>query len=278
MSQPITAPPARRPAYSLVGVAPSADQFLTARALADGWEMAPEACGPGGQRSTIDCGSVEAGTPGTNPAWTEGTPFVVRAFDECSAMSFQLRDYAARARRQLESVESYQIAAELWGGSLGLGQRSLTDLASDRLTSAAATPVAAVACLEAGLATCGGAQGMVHVPAQLLPYLAAEGVVRRDGNVWVTPMGHLVVADAGYDGTGPGGLAVSSTQYAYATSMIYVGMGEVMVTPDTIAEAMDRSVNLVTFEASRLASWVWDECCHFAAEVNVPVCAFGGGS
>lgn len=288
---PVTAPPARPPVYGLIAAAPewTGDPDLR---LPAGWSYQPEGCGLSGRLPVTCEGDTPAMDRFDRPGLVEGAALWVYAGDECTAAGSLTRDFIGRARRQLAATESYQLANELWTGSASvaanpdLPNRSLAGVAteSDTVTTVASSAADALGCLEAGLASAlFGGQGMIHVTPQLLVHLVGQQLVLREGRVWTTPMGHIVVADAGYTGSGPGGVAAGATQWAYGTPMIFVRLGPVMTFPDNLddargwAEALHRDVNDVVVVAGRLAGYRWaNECAHVAAEVDVPVCAIGG--
>lgn len=275
--------PVTPPSYSFLRVAPEVPATTPPERWEDGWIYAPENCGTSG-RVALNCrGGTDEMTGGaTNPDDAMGTPFVVWAWDQCSMLGFAARDYEGRARRQLLATESYQVANELWTGSLRdsvvppakeLDNLALTDTTSDTVTNGPIGTSAAFARLVGALSSCGmgAGPGMIHVTPQALSVLVADGAVRRNGSgVWVSAMDHVVVADGGYDGSGPGGGAAGSSQWMYATSMIYKRMSEVII-PVSFEQAVDRSVNTVRMYAQRLAGFVWDGCCHFAAEAELAV-------
>lgn len=290
MRVPIPAPPATPPRYSLIRAA--SDAGLSTDALYHGWTFDPEVCG--GERggiTPIDCiGSFEdaASHPG-NPAIVTGTPFAVWATDECSTLDSARREWQGRARRMLAAVESYWLARALAGeGGLGLEQRTLNDAASTTLGGGAAVDaVSALALVEAALAVAlRGQVGQVHVTADVFVILVANQAVRLDGTLWKSPGGHTVVMDAGYTGAGPGDQEadlVAGERWMYGTSNIGVSLGAVEIIPDSAAEGLPnaqwtaRDVNTATLYAARLATWVWDECAHVAANVDTTAGAPGGG-
>lgn len=279
----IVAPPAQPPRYGLIAAAPVVEDAEWR--WGEGFTFDPEACAPGG-REAIDCGSfADALDPVRGPANVDGDPFVVWAGDECSTFGYGARDWQGRARRALAAIESFELANELWTGDLRdaetLSNVALTDLTSDRLTAAAVSPQDALGMIEQALGVCGkGRRGMVHVSPQVLTELVGGGggPVTQQGGVYLTPMGHLVVADAGYDGSGPGGAAAGSTQFIYGTSMVSLRLGPVEVVGGPNSMGVDVSNNRMTTLAFRPVAYVWDECCHVAAEVDVAVPAIGGAS
>lgn len=290
MREPIAAPPARPPRFGLLASAAVGDG-APAR-WQQGFAFQPELCGGGGRVTVACAGTSDTLDSDEQPGTVEGMPFAVYAADECSTFGYNARDWQGRARRALAAIESYEVAAELWTGSLGLQDsngdpiRSLANVAADTLTTgSAAEPVDALGMIEQALAQCNkGRQGMVHVTASLLTQLVRDNVLRLDGTTWITPNGHIVVPDAGYPGTGPNGEAASTSQWAYGTSMISVLLGPVELNPDSLtdarswAQALDRAVNSAVVYAQRLAAWQWDECCHVAAKVDLPMPLVGGAS
>lgn len=284
----IDAPPARPPRYGLIASAEVVED-LTSR-WEGGFTFAPEGCGNSGRASTPCAGTTDSlDSAAGNPPVVEGEPFVVWAKDECSTFGFNARDYAGRARRQLEATQSFQVAQELWEGTLasadGLPNRALVDSGSDTVTTAPTGLQTALACLEQGLAQCGqGRRGMIHLTPQLLTHLVGAQIGFREGNQVVTALGTLLVADAGYSGSGPGGVPATTAQWMYATSLIQIRLSAIDLIPGNFTEAMDRAravdrrTNRVRLYAERLAAYAWDECCHLAAEVDIPACAIGGAS
>lgn len=290
---PVQAPQVRPPRYGLLAAAPVVDD-ADLRVLAGGWAFQPEGCGPSGRDSITCAGSVDGvmNADGQRPATINGDPVWIWAGDECSTFGWEARDWQGRARRTLAAVESYQLANELWTGAITqadtLDNRYLAEpgASSDTVGGAAADPVDALACLEQGLAHyLKGQQGMIHVTPQALTHLVSARVATLTGTTWTSPNGHLIVADAGYPGTGPGGSSSTSLQWGYGTPMIQVRLGPVEVIPGSIddarglAQAMDRSVNDVVVVAGRLAGFQWaSECAHVATRIDLPSCLIGGAS
>lgn len=297
--QAVEAPRSRVPRYSLLIAAPTITDGARWEA---GVQFAPEGCGEAG-RVPVDCiGSTEQLVAPENPDWVTADAFAVWGVDQCSTFGLRARDYAGRARRQLEAGQSFQIAAELWSGSM-VGDPimlsggttvnenvPLNAITSDTVTPSAQTPQDALAMVVDALGRCGqGRQGAVHMRAQVLQQLVTNGSVYRDSGLWYTAMGHLVIADDGYDGSGPGNVPAVSTQWIYGTQIPEVRLGEIQIVPNLAEQspagdaigwdaAVDPYTNLVTVYAQRLALVEWDPCCHIAAEVALPIPLSGGVS
>lgn len=285
----VDAPARRGPMYSLLLAAPTptvVDDDVWA-----GWQFTPEALAfTGAGRLPTNCiGDTTADTvPATRPAVVDGDPFLVYATDQCSSLGWQAADYMGRARRALELIQSAQIAEELWDGSLSgtLSNTPLTSLSSDQMTTSAVSIRDAFALIEQGIARQGrGQQGMIHMTPQLLAHAHAEYLIDKVGNLWMSPMGNIVVADAGYSGNGPFMTANSTSQWIYGTSVIEVLLGPIEFLPAAALgdnstafmwEALDRTTNKVVVTAERLAGYRWDESIHVAAQVNVGIPAYGG--
>lgn len=224
-------------------------------------EWSPEQAYGGGV-VTIDCdGGTDEISPDTNIGRTTSEPFIVWAEDHCSTFGFRDHDFAARARRQLEAVQSAQAAEELWKGSLAAATPLANMyLAKDPqiLTTAASAVLDAFVLLEMGLAEMlGGRRGMIHCTPGMLARLANAYLIERQGTVWVSPVGTVVVADAGYPGTGPAG-DNGGKEWMYATPFIQYRLGEVMMVPGDWRETVDRATNDVQVVAQRTVLLQWD--------------------
>ena len=234
-----------------------------------GLQWAPEQT-LGGGIIGIDCyGATDAMTTDTNPAITTADPVVVYAEDHCSTLGWKGRDFEGRARRQLEATQSYRIANELWMGTLAqsetLDNAWLTD--DPKIVSGAAVaPAEALALIDIGLAhMLGGRRGMIHVSPQVLDQLATNNSITLTGQLWLSPMGNIVVADAGYPGTEPLN-AAGSDQWIFGTSIVTYRLSDVQIIPGTfsdaqkIAQSMNRSINDITIYAQRevLLQWDWN--------------------
>lgn len=276
------APPFARP--PVVGLLP------TVRALTgetERWEAGfafnPEQCGESGRANP--CGST-AREIADNPPVIEVEPFYVWAGDRCSPFD-QTRDRQARALRQLAASESFQLAEELWQGTLAQSETDpnghpwpnayLTSEASDVLSASPMSALDALACLEQGLGSCArGARGAIHAPRQVVTAWDNGGMLRREGALILTIVDTLVIADAGYDGSGPYGPATDGHIWAYATGLPIVRLGPVDQQPKTERESIDIALNTIEYWAQREAAVTWDGCCHLAVEMNLPLCGIGG--
>lgn len=249
-----------------------------------GFAFNPENCGESGTLAEDPCDS----TPSTktipeNLAQVRQQGFYVWAGDKCSPFPAIERDFRAFSLRQLQAALSYQVAHELWTGDRAAADglttnRSLASIDSDVLTSVPTSPTDALARLEYGLGDCAhGARGVVHADRITATFWGHLGLLRREGAQLLTFLDTIVVADAGYDGSGPDGqAAVEGSRWAYATGMPIVRLGPERVIPDTMAQAVNRTTNEVEWRAERKAAVGWDGCCHLAVELDLDTANIGG--
>lgn len=196
--------------------------------------------------------------------------------DECGMtppgpIEADVRDYA-------EAVASYKVAHELWTGEATDAHEYEIGTEEGFTNARLAAPTAetvgtglhvrtAIGLLESrARAALGGQTPMIHVP---IPAVAALDGLRRVGNLLLTQTDGVVVADAGYPGTGPGGeAATDSTMWAYATGPVGYRLGPVGV--PSIIESMDRGTNRRLVRADRLFAVAFDPAVHYAASLTLP--------
>lgn len=287
---PIQAPTLRPPRYSLLGIAETVT--VPDEVWGAGYVFDPEARpNPDGEDADMYGTEILYGWVDDNPASGDvcdvaytidpdreglrtavtGYPFLVWAADRCSTFGHQARDWQGRAQRLLRSVESCQVAKMLWDGEGTELCPSLSELAT--VTDVNVGVAEAIGRLEKAVAvTSAGAAAMFHMSPFLLSQAVTAEVLWRDGAVWRTPMGHTVVADAGYSGIGP---TDATYETVLATPMIGVALSPVEMVPGTFqqaidwAQALDRATNTVLIRAQRQALLVWDPSYVLGITTNV---------
>jgi hypothetical protein len=284
--QTIQAPPALPPRYSLLTAAAVLEDGERWQA---GVQWSPE------QSLAVDAVALEC--EGNAPDLESSSsseiatahPFVVQGIDSCSTFGWAPRDYEGRARRMLEAQQSRQIAKEFWSGAIATASgNGDTFLADDpiEVTTVASSVLNAFGVLEAALAGVAGKRGMIHCTPQALLHAVASNALVQVGPLWLTPFGTIVVADEGYDGSGPTGALAGATQWAYASTLVQVRLSPVDIIPGSLADARayatDRATNLTVIRTVRLALLQWEplvsisEQAYFAAEIDLPI--IGGAS
>jgi hypothetical protein len=225
------------------------------------------------------CAELDEGPEPGGDSIEYNRPVAYRVEDTCSTRSGGPdRD---RLTRKASAIASFVVARELWTGALSdLDKYAVIDpatgswtddtYANGRLASATADELTAESDILGALAeleqatreATAGQQVFLHVPIRLANRVAQN--LRRIGNELRTATDAIVVADAGYPGTGPAGIG---TTWMYGTGPVVVRLGEIDVI-DTPASTVDRRANSQTFWASRLFAATFDPCAHFAIQVT----------
>lgn len=286
---PVNAPPASPPLISLLS---SAEVINESERWNAGFSYEPETCGTGIIGSFDPC-NTGTKTVETGSGAIDVEPFGVFAGDKCSTFGMGARNWQQRAKNKLVACQSQQIESELWRGTLARAatpdwpNKYLAHLDSDVLSPIPASPLEAFACLEQYLSQCNcGSVGMIHATPQVVTYWSSlnliEPVKVGARTRLVSKLGTVVVPGSGYDGSGPPDVvdgppadAASGSVWAYATGMVHIRMDAMVVIPSSDAEAINRSINEVTYYAERLVAVTWD-CCHGAISLDLDLCGIGG--
>lgn len=212
-------------------------------------------------------------------------PVAFRVVDACITrnVGFEI----ARVSRMAEATTSTALAHELWTGTAtqdepydtpdGFGG-TLTDQTNaylagptaEVISDAVADPMEALGLLEERARQAAGGQNVfLHVPNRITTQLGAQ--LRRVGNLIYTQTDAVVVADPGYDGSGPPSQDETPPGvWCYATGPICTYVDPL----STITEAevtVNRRTNRREVWAERMFAATFDPCCHFAIEINAPV-------
>lgn len=271
MFTPVPGVAAAPPAYGLVASAARPDIPRWEQGLA--W--IPERCGTAYQLLPA-CGDAPGGYTPPRPGAAYYQPVGMRIADQCTTLGGPVDE--ERVRRVAEAQAPYIVARELWSGTLtqtdpytfGGDTYNNAYLASSAATTVggtAAAPLVALGRLEqAALEASHGQPVMLHVPPAAAWQLAVA--LTRVGQSWLTTAGSVVVADAGYPGTGPAGQAAGATVWAYATAPVAV-----LMTPWQLDLAdqttVDRATNTRTVWAQRLFAATFDPCLLLATEITL---------
>jgi len=246
----------------------------------------------------ILCGDIgstlpHCGDPSPDPAAKEAEPGpLVRNVDPftlfgsytCSTGGRRAQDAFDIARARLAAREEQGAERALWTGITpdGLLSSSLAygddELSVDDLTGVggAYDPITALDVLEEAMGTCVAGAGVIHVPYRAASTLASQNLVVRDGDGMYTHTGQSVVFGAGYPGTGPSNSPVSDGEaWLFGTGQVMLWRGDAFLTPATLGEAMDRTINDVTVYAERTYA-VGFSCCLFAVRMFLSCCTGGG--
>jgi hypothetical protein len=218
-----------------------------------------------------------------DPTWGDYFPFAVQTSFTCSTMGYTPEDIERLAKQQLDAAVQYAAEYELWTGALTQAVQADTSetdypnfyLASDLsvdITPTAGTGVKSkygLALLEEALGKCGngGGRGTIHTPRAVASALN----LKAKGDHLETNLGNYVIAGTGYTGAGPDGdEPTDGKRWIYATGgRIKVWRGPVVTTPDTPAQAVDRSVNTVTYTVDQVIGITPTSCCSYGVLVDL---------
>lgn len=247
-----------------------------------GFRYLPENCQGG--NAIAGCDNSTSKTIATDIGIVGFQPVILWAGDKCSPQD-RTHDYKGRARRLLEADQSRQLAKEFWRGDLAKANpdwpnRFLADNTHvNVLNVGTLSPVDALACLEDGLASCSGQRGMIHCTVGTAIHWANARLIERVGQYVMTINNTIVVADLGYDGSGPHGQARQVGHvWAYGTDLVDVRLDDVQVLPDLELQALERTQNTFQYRAERLGAATWAGCCHVGVEIDLFTCSHTGGS
>jgi hypothetical protein len=219
------------------------------------------------------------GGPSTyaNLPWVTAIPFLVMVGETISTMGSDGWDFKGRLTRHLENATPAAVGREFWRGDYARAHSYPTNYltkngAATDLTPGGGPPSATrgLEILEDALASTGfGGQGMIHAQPQTLPSLLRS--VLKDDEKLVTVLGNHLIPDAGYDGTGPGATPASpaaGSAWMFATDMVKAEVDDnIVFTPGSLEEAIDRNLNRVTIRAQRFATASFDGFRQFACRV-----------
>lgn len=174
------------------------------------------------------------------PARITTDPFPIYWGEECGTIAFE--DTDARVRAGLAQGESRAVEARIWGE---LGADSV-DLGVGRGI------VDALGHVEEELGDRLGVRGLIHAPIRCAAHAAESGLIRYDGPVMRTPLGHTWVFGGGYD---PAGGAPPPD----GAMLVGTGPTTLWRTPVfTQGPILDRSTNRYVAIAERIYMAGWD--------------------
>lgn len=203
-------------------------------------------------------------------------PFDIQASIEASTFGTTPEALYESARNALELVAQKAIEAEFWHGHIAKAltaendNRYLSNAAAFDVTPTAGTAIKVrygQALLEEALGESTlGSKGVIHAPRLIASVLQTSD----DNGALKTNLGTPVVAGAGYSNIGPSGtLAPSGQSWMYATGPVTVHVGDLVVTPDKVNQAVDTSNNTTKYYVDRPAAVTWSTTNLYAVLVDL---------
>jgi hypothetical protein len=190
-------------------------------------------------------------------------PLTAYLAETCSTRTMEPTNaaFVARATAVFDAVEGGAVEHEFWTGDAIPDNPHLADAFADVLNGGTATSLKnGLALLEAAIAETRRA-GVIHMSAALAAaYSFGGNVLHDERGALYTLLGTLVIPGVGYDGSAPEGAAANTgtEEFAYATGPVEILRSEAFVMPPEIAQAIDRSQNVITYRAERYYIPFWD--------------------
>jgi hypothetical protein len=202
-------------------------------------------------------------------------PFTIEWSLACTAASIMQnrQEYERLFVSGFEAAAHKSVANALWNGVPG-GPNNVEGLIDVPLVNQLPNSlgiIAAISQLTQALATSGaGSQGVLHMTPYAANIAVSKNLLYRSGSTLRTVVGdHLVIADGGYEGTGPvGSTSVPGVQWIYATGQLYY----LKTSPKFSAEWFEffqRRINKQVIELTSSVLFMWDKCQWFGVPVNV---------
>ena len=206
----------------------------------------------------VDASNTAVSGSAISPA-ASGNAYGIWAAEKFTAIGADWTEMRERVTRKLGTYESRAIEAQLWSDSLGVNPNTKLAGSGSALAGASGGQalIKGIGIADEAIASTWG-RGMVHMRPQTLAAAAASYVLQKDGNVWVTPLGNIVVPGAGYSGLSPAGSGSVGDDFIYVTPPVEVHRSNIVITPDSIVEATNRATNDVVLYAMRLVATIWD--------------------
>jgi hypothetical protein len=198
---------------------------------------------------------------GFDQAYPFFLPFTVYLTDLCNARGMG-RDSALddRARLAFQAIEQWAVEHEFAFGTGMPANPFLTDSDYEDIASGAHSSLEALALLEKRLGDTGKA-GVIHADRATVSAWSYGGALSVVGEKLVTYLGTPVAAGGGYAQMVPDGSANPAPDqgYAFVTGPVEIRRDDsITILPGSLAEALDRSQNLVTYRAERDYLVEWD--------------------
>lgn len=198
-------------------------------------------------------------------------PIGFRVRDVCTTLGGLLD--GERVRRQVVASTSFHAARELWTGALSVANPVTVNgspytnphlsAGSTTVASTATGVTARLAALEqAAMLDAFGQQVVLHLPPHLVLPLGA--LLERRGEILYTPLGNIVIADAGYPGSGPAG---SGTEWAFSTGPVTLRLGDINIFEDPVS-TINRETNRQEIWGDRLFAATFDPCTVYAIDTS----------
>lgn len=257
--------PKRRPWGLLIDVADEIPN-LDRRRVGAGVKFPVFGCGTLTSAEILPCEDADEWEPAEDideDGCASFDAFVIEVAEVGTTLDYTIDDLRARHDARV----AIQTSAALTAGLLGKGPMNLSTAADVATSDPGLPPLIALELIEERLAASlyGGA-GIIHVTPAGLVAIAEH--LERDGNLWRTPTGHVVVGDAGFTDLAPEGETSGAGEgWMYGSGPVQVAISAPHV--DTFGRAesyLDRTTNKMRGWSERAALAIFDPCAVVAAK------------
>lgn len=205
-------------------------------------------------------------------------PVTLTGIETGGSLANQYLDWQARAERKLLQGTSLAMERELWTGAAAsaMGFTDNPYLASAGFNFLALTAagddskrfglVVGLATLQKEAMAIHGDPVILHASPRLVSMWDGGGHVYQDGTRLRDRFGNLIIAGAGYPGTGPGvDDSPVGFEWAYATAGV-----SAWYSPDPISfESLNRRTNRMVAYAQRDALAIFDDVVHVGIRIDL---------
>lgn len=207
-------------------------------------------------------GTYEEKIEGGIHASPEFGAFTVYVAETCTARGIGDEEaFSARAVTALNGLEAALVEHEFWSGDAMPANPYLADATLPNYASLGSLkPLEALARLENAIGET-GKMGLIHTDPGTATAWASGCMVERDGAyLRAIATGTPIVVGYGNVGAHPDGTAAPATTagYAWATGPVQIRRSGIELLPGTLAAALDRQTNVVTYRAERHYLVDWD--------------------
>lgn len=270
--QLIAAPPTTPVHYGLFQAVASV-QTMDARLIAAGGQFLADHCGTAALYNQT---CIENPTK----AFEEGSdvmpfdPFWVVARKRCGAAGRTGAEMLTAVRQQLLTNEQNLVEGGFWGGTVVPVEPNLTGHVGTTVVVPTAPGFgAAIAALEEAFYSVYGYTGTIHVNMRAYGAAMYSEVADRSGGAGTlrTPMGSSWAFGAGYNITGPAGVApAAGFVWAFMTGAVHLWRSGILEQPDP-RQTLDRTLNQWDVVAEEVFGLTFD--CPDVFAVQVPLAA-----
>jgi hypothetical protein len=235
-----------------------------------------------------DSTSYTIASNATPTRYLQVNPFFIEVEDYRSTLGLLGVDHIERIKRQADCITQKALEAELWTGTVRLGQSHanralISDTATILNSGTALSARRALALLEQtiGETSACGIQGVIHMTRDVAALVASSSLIypsAGSGDAFLRTVGGTpVVIGSGYSGAGPTDAAgdtevpTAINKWMYATGDVRVVLGDIDVVTDTLAQGYDVSGNNnnMRLKAIRPAAVYFDSSVHLAVRIDL---------